>query len=126
MKKLDIIIIFVCILSGLFYLGCASTNMGVMKTADVNNDGNPDVTYYTDGKFVSKIEADTNYDGKTDVVVNLKDGKFQSAEADADHNGTMETRFNNLADFNKWVNRNDPAFSKKLNRPDWSVGSLEF
>lgn len=96
------------------------------KTADVNKDGAPDVTYYREGKYVSKVEADTNYDGTPDIVVNIKDGKFDSAEADVDYDGKTDKKFNNAAEFKKWVNENRPDFEDQLNRPDWQFDLIKF
>jgi len=94
------------------------------KQADVNNDGKPDVTYYSDGKYVAKVEADTNYDGKPDVIMHLKDGKLESAEADTDYNGTTDKKFTDTSEFKKWVNENNPDFDKHLNRVDWQFNSI--
>jgi major membrane immunogen (membrane-anchored lipoprotein) len=96
------------------------------KTVDANKDGATDVTYYSDGKYVSKIEADSNYDGKPDITVNLKDGKFESAEADTDYDGKPDKKFSDVAEFNKWLNENNPDFQDKLNRPDWQFDLLKF
>lgn len=97
-----------------------------IKTVDVNNDGAPDVTYYSDGAYVSKIEADTNYDGTPDVTVNLKDGKFESAEADTDYNGSVDKKFNNASEFSSWVNENHPDFNDKLNKANFQFDLLKF
>ncbi len=97
-----------------------------IKTVDVNKDGKPDVTYYSDGKYVSKIEADTNYDGKPDVTVHLKNGKFQSAEVDTNYDGKPDKKFSDVAEFNKWLNENKPDFKDQLNRPDWQFDLLKF
>ncbi|MDD5155549.1 MAG: hypothetical protein PHF11_03585 [Candidatus Omnitrophica bacterium] len=97
-----------------------------VKTVDVNKDGTPDITYYGDGKHITRIEADTNYDGKPDVVVHNKDGKFASAEADTDYNGTMETKFSDVAAFNKWLNANSPDFNDKLDKTDWQFDLFKF
>ncbi len=96
------------------------------KSVDVNRDGEPDVIYYSDGKYVSKIEADTNYDGKPDVKVHLKDGKFQSAEVDSNYDGKMDKRFSNVKEFNQWLNEERPDFKDKLNRPDWQFDLINF
>lgn len=106
----------------------ASVNMPVseIKTADVNADGNADVTYYRDGRYVSKIEADTNYDGRADVVVYTKDGKFDHAEADTDHDGKMDKKFSDVAEFNKWLNSDNPDFQDRLSQPDWQFDFLKF
>lgn len=97
-----------------------------IKSVDVNKDGKNDVTYYGDGKNVTKVEADTNYNSKPDVVVHIENGKFKSAEADTDHNGSMETKFNDYRAFKDWVNKTNPDFAKELNRPDWEWKLLEF
>ncbi|MDD5165899.1 MAG: hypothetical protein PHQ57_00710 [Candidatus Omnitrophica bacterium] len=99
---------------------------GEIKTFDVNKDGNPDVTYYTDGKYVTKAEADTNYDGKPDVVVYTKDGKFESAEVDTNYDGKTEKKFSDVKAFNEWLNENSPDFNDHLNRPDWDIALLKF
>jgi len=97
-----------------------------IKYADVNNDGTSDVTYYSDGKFVTKVEADTNYDGKSDVTVKVKDGVFQSAQADTDHDGKVDKEFSEDKDFRNWVNENHPDFNNKLNRANWQHSLLDF
>lgn len=97
-----------------------------VKTVDVNKDGKHDITYHSDGKYVSKIEADTNYDGKPDVTVRLKDGKFHSAEADTDHDGKTDKKFTSAGDFNKWLNENNPDFNDKLDKADWQFDMLKF
>ncbi|MFA5114809.1 MAG: hypothetical protein WC469_01925 [Candidatus Omnitrophota bacterium] len=111
-------------------LGCSHITprqqMTVAGTSDVNKDGKPDVTYYKDGEYISKIEADTNYDGKPDVTVHIKGGKFESAEVDEDYNGTVDERFNDVKDFNKWLNSHHPDFNNKLNKPDWRVNLANF
>lgn len=96
------------------------------KTVDVNKDGIPDVTYYRDGEYVSKVEADTNYDGSPDVVVYTKDGKFLSAEADVDYDGKADKKFKDVNEFNQWVNENNPDFQEQLNRPDWKFDLMKF
>ena len=98
------------------------------KTVDVNKDGTPDVTYYSeDGKNVTKAEADTNYDGKPDVVVNVKDGNFQSAEIDTDHNGSMDKEIQDATQFKQWINTNRPEFKETIGRSDWQeFGSMNF
>lgn len=131
MKKIGIIFVcaffFLC-LNG--YLGyCAdgpACNKTVAKAVDVNKDGKPDVNYYSDGEYVTKVEADTNYDGKPDVTVHVKNGKFESAESDIDYNGTPETKFTDAGGFNKWLNANHPDFNKELVKQDWRVKALEF
>ena len=104
----------------------AATKKVQTKTADVNKDGRPDVTYYSDGKYANKIEADTNYDGKPDMIVHTKDGKFESAEADTDYNGTMDKKFSDVKEFNKWLNEKHPDFKDKLNRADWRFDAIKF
>lgn len=128
---------FIRIIIGAVFLFNAGLGMGYAqatsasqilqtKTIDLNNDGNPDVTYYHDGKYVAKAEADTNYDGKPDVTVYTKDGKFESAEADTDYDGTPDKKFSDVAEFNEWLNKNDPDFEKYLNQPDWEVAMFKF
>ncbi|MCX5681375.1 MAG: hypothetical protein NT079_03740 [Candidatus Omnitrophica bacterium] len=96
------------------------------KTVDVNKDGKPDVTYYSeDGKNVTKIEADTNYDGKTDVVVHANDGKFQSAQIDTDKNGSLDKEITDAAQFKAWVNENRPDFKESLT-DSWRLGPPDF
>lgn len=96
------------------------------KTYDVNNDGSPDVSYYSDGKYVTKAEADTNYDGKPDVIVHTKDGKFYSAEVDTDYDGKVDKKFNDVSAFNQWLNENKSDFNDTLNRPDWQFDLARF
>ncbi|MBM3250457.1 MAG: hypothetical protein FJZ09_06455 [Candidatus Omnitrophica bacterium] len=96
------------------------------KTVDVDNDGDPDVTYYHDGNVIAKAEADTNNDGKPDVTVYTKDGKFESAEVDTDYDGTPDKKFSDVAEFNAWLNKNNPDFEKHLNQPDWEVAMFRF
>lgn len=98
------------------------------KTVDVNKDGEPDVTYYSDsdGKYVARTEADTNYDGKPDVVVHTKDGKFDSAEVDTDYDGKPDKKFTDTGEFNKWLNENKPDFSDKLNKEEWRFDMIDF
>lgn len=105
----------------LFILSAAVILSGCRKTStcDVNRDGKPDVTYYSEGEYISKVEADTNYDGKTDVIVNIKDGKFHSAEADTDHNGTVDEKFTSRSSFVNWLNADSPEFKDKLDKTDW-------
>jgi hypothetical protein len=96
------------------------------KTADVNNDGTPDVSYYSDGKYVSKVAADTDFDGIPDVVVKIKDGKFEIAQVDSDNNGTVDREFTDVSEFNKWLNKDKPEFNEYLNRPEWGFPSISF
>ncbi|MDP3142349.1 MAG: hypothetical protein Q8N14_00155 [Candidatus Omnitrophota bacterium] len=96
------------------------------KTVDINKDGKPDVTYYHDEKYVTKVEADTNYDGKPDVAVYTENGKFKSAEADTDYNGSTDKKFDDAAAFNKWLSENKPDFQDSLNPPDWTFPLLKF
>lgn len=130
MNKISLGIIFLLILFSVnVYLGYAAAPPPAKlqtMTADVNNDGKPDVTYHHDGKHVTKVEADTNYDGKPDVTVNLKDGKFESAQADTDYNGETDKKFSSASDFNKWLNGEHPDFQDKLNRANWDVTLLKF
>ena len=128
MKKISGIIIFLfcLVLNSAYSQQTVAPVQPATKTVDVNKDGKPDVTYYSDGKYVNKIEADTNYDGKPDVVVHLKDGKFQSAEADTNYDGKPEKKFDNAAEFNAWVNKNKPDFKDNLDKPDWRFDLLNF
>lgn len=111
-------------------LGCShiapKQQMTVAGTADINKDGRPDVTYYKEGEYISKVEADTNYDGRPDVTVRTRGGKFESAEVDKDYNGTVDERFEDVKEFNKWLNKNHPDFNDKLNKPDWRVNLANF
>lgn len=90
-----------------------------MHTADINKDGKADVSYYGDGKNVTRIEADTNYNGQPDVVVNVKEGKFESAEVDTDHNGSLDKKFNDATQFKQWVNESRPEFKQTIGRDNW-------
>jgi len=96
-------------------LSFAQTNTA---TTDVNKDGKADVTYYQEGKNITKIEADTNYDSKPDVTINTENGKFKSAEADTDYNGTIDKKFSNAKDFNAWLNKDKPEFVNTLGFSD--------
>jgi len=131
MKKIGTIIACLLLLlclnaySGYCEDGPAS-NKKVAKTVDVNKDGKPDVTYYSEGENVTEVDADTNYDGKPDIIVHVKDGKFKSAEADTDYNGTMETKFTDAGGFNKWINANHPEFAKELVKQDWRIKVKQF
>jgi len=108
--------------------GCAHTSQLTKetKTADINKDGTPDVTYYSDGEYVTRTELDTNYDGETDVIVHTKDGKFVSAEADTDYNGTMDKKFTDASAFAKWVNENNPDFQESLQRTGLQFDLIRF
>jgi hypothetical protein len=129
MKKL-----IVLILSGLFcsvfYAGYAEVaplaSQAGVKTVDMNKDGNPDVIYYSDGRYVGKVEADTNYDGKPDITMHIKGGKFESAEIDTNHDGKPEKKISDVAEFNKWLNDNEPDYYDSLNQPDWQFDLLKF
>jgi len=119
MKNVGIITIFLFVLFCVnIYLGYAEVAPVSMppaiRTVDVNKDGKPDVTYYSNGKNVTKIEADTNYDGKPDVKVNLKDGKFESAEVDTNYDGKVEKRYYDSGSFSEWLNKNHPEFHDAL------------
>ena len=131
MKKIGSVVVF------LFVLFCLTINLSfaqpaltptatVVKTADVNKDGTPDITYYGEGKYVTRADADTNYDGKPDIVVHAKDGKFESAEVDTNYDGTPDKKFTDVSEFNKWLNENNPDFDKYLNQPDWEVALFNF
>lgn len=94
------------------------------KTVDINKDGKPDVTYYHDGKNVTKAEADTNYDGKPDVTVYTEDGKFKSAEADTNYDGKTDKEFTDVKKFNEWLNKDNAEFRDSLTWDDWSSAKL--
>jgi len=128
-----IIAMFVCALAFFCLAACPVyaqevTGVSVVqtKTVDINKDGKPDVTYYSDGKYATKVEADTNYDGKPDIVVQTKDGKFESAQADTDYNGTMDKKFTNAGEFNQWLKKNHPDLNDKLNRSNWEFAAIKF
>jgi len=95
-----------------------------VKTTDINKDGTADITYYSDGKYITKIQADTNYDGKPDIIINIKDGKFESAEIDTDYDGKFDKKINDAAEFKKWVNKNDPDFESYLDQRDSRCGFI--
>ena len=101
---------------------------GNIKTCDMNNDGKPEVTYYSDkdGKYVTKVEADTNSDGKPEIVEHIKDGKFESAEVDTNNDGKMEKKFTKKSEFDKWLNENNPDYKDKLDQPDWTFDKIKF
>ncbi len=131
MKKISFTVVsllaFFCINIYPAYSQEAPVSAGtIAKAYDVNNDGAPDVSYYSDGKYVTRAEADTNYDGKPDVIVHTKDGKFDSAEADTDYDGKPDTKFTDTESFNKWLNENKPDFNDKLNRADWQLDLIRF
>jgi len=96
------------------------------RTVDVDKDGDPDVTYYHDGKYVSKAEADTNEDGKPDITVYAQDGKFKSAEVDTDYDGKPDQKFSDTAAFNKWLNQNNPEYKDSLGWSDWTYSPYKF
>jgi len=131
MKKISLVFIIIAVFSCTYILlGNAQDAQGPekqeTKSFDVNNDGRADLTYYGDGKYVTKIEADTNYDGRPDVVVHTKDGKFESAEIDTDYDGKMDKKISSAGEFDKWVNENKPDFNDKLNKPLWPVELTRF
>ena len=126
MKKIGVIVILLSVFFWAnIYSGYSQLNQQT-KAVDVNKDGKPDVTYHSDGKYVSKIEADTNYDGKPDVIVNLENGKFKSAQADTDYDGKVDKKFGNAKEFDKWLNEKHPDFKDKLSRTDWQFNLLNF
>ena len=131
-KACRIVVVLMTVFCLNVFLACAAApapdKAAQTKTADVNKDGKPDVTYHSnDGKNVTKIEADTNYDGKTDVIVNTKDGNFQSAQIDTDNNGSMDTEINDAAQFKQWINTNRPEFKETIGRSSWQeFGALQF
>jgi hypothetical protein len=134
MKKICIVIIlflaFLCINAPLGYSEMqaqAPVLSPVVKTLDINNDGKTEVIYHSDdGKNVSKVEADTNADGKPDITVEVNDGKFQSAQVDENYDGKVEKKFSTPVEFGKWLDKNHPDYSDKLNRKDWTVKALKF
>lgn len=96
------------------------------RTVDVDKDGDPDVTYYHDGKYISKAEADTNDDGRPDITVYAEDGKFKSAEADTNNDGKPDKKFNNSAEFSKWLNKDNPEYKDSLGWSDWTYSPYKF
>jgi hypothetical protein len=104
-----------------------------LKTSeiDVNKDGHPDITYYSDTSNIVKIEADTNYDGKPDVTVYTENGKLKSAEADTNYDGIVEEKFSDATGFNDWLNKNKSDFKdllnqESLNKTDLSDNKFKF
>ena len=129
MKRVSLFValfLFCLNLSAVYPQQAVVTAPPMVKAVDVNKDGVPDITYHGQGKYVTRAEADTDYDGKTDVVVHVKDGKFESAEVDTDHNGTMDKKFTNSAEFDAWLNKDNPDFRDKLNRADWQFDLIKF
>jgi hypothetical protein len=137
MKKIDIVVALALVLSCVSVYLAYSQNAPVtkaqdtkakeiIKTVDINNDGKPEVTYYCDGKYVTRAEADTNADCKPEIVVNLKDGKFKSAEAVTGKDGKTKTTFTDVKKFDDWLNETHPDFDRTLNRGDWSQESIRF
>lgn len=117
MKKIEyyLVIVSFCLISGLCYAQqVPAAGPAAVKTIDLNKDGKPDVTYYAEGKNISKVEADTNYDGKPDVTVNLQDGKFQSAEVDTDYNGSVDKKYTDAGSFSQWLNQSHPELKDDL------------
>ena len=114
--------------SGYSQVAPASTpsKESAVKSYDVNKDGKPVVRYYSDDKYIARVDADTNYDGKPDVIVYTKNGKFESAEVDTNYDGKIEKKFTDAAAFNKWLNENHPDFNDKLNRADWQFDLKKF
>lgn len=132
MKKLLVTVIsaliFFCIDIS---LGCSQVTTPILKTietrtVDVDKDGDPDVTYYHDGKYISKAEADTNEDGKPDITVYAENGKFKSAEVDTDYDGKPDQKFSDTATFNKWLNQNNPQYKDSLGWSDWTYSLYKF
>jgi hypothetical protein len=112
-------------------LGCSEVATSATKTiqvhtVDVDKDGDPDVTYYHDGKYISKAEADTNEDGKSDITVYAEGGKFKSAEVDTDYDGKPDQKFSDTAAFNKWLNQNNPQYKDSLGWSDWTYSPYKF
>jgi len=117
-----VLLVFFCLNVNLGYCGGLPLDSieAVTKTVDINKDGKPDVTYYSDGKYIARAEADTNYDGKPDVVVYAENGKFKSAEVETNYDGKPDKKFDNSAQFKKWVNENHPDFNDSLGWDDYS------
>lgn len=131
MKKISLVIILLVLFCSQFYLAYSQTATSMpqksqAKTLDMDRDGDVDVVYHSDGKYVSKIEADTNNDNKPDVTVNYKDGKFNSAEVDTDHDGKVDRKFNSNVEFNKWVNDTHPRYADKLQKDNVRFVDLNF
>jgi len=108
------------------YVTSATKKRGETKTLDTNNDGKTDITYHHDGEYVTKALADTNFDGSDDVTVHIKEGKFHSAEVDTDYDGTSDRQFNDVGEFNQWLNESRRQFSDDLGCPDWRVNYFKF
>ncbi len=125
MKKTGIILtvmsLFFCVAVYMAYSQCPPVTSE--QKIDVNKDGKPDVTYYSEGKYVTRAEADTIADSKPDIIVHAKDGKFQSAEADTDNDGKADKNFNDLKSFDEWLTATHPDFDRTLNRGDWEMQS---
>lgn len=97
-----------------------------IKSLDMDKDGDAEVVYHSDGKYVSKVEADTNNDGKPDLTVNYKGGKFQSAEVDTNYDGKVDKKFNNNVEFNKWVNDTHPRYADEVQKDNVEFVNLKF
>lgn len=131
MKVIGAGVVFLSFLFCALGAGCVHSDVSAegerqAKTRDVNNDGTPDVTYSGTGDFVETAEADTDYDGRPDVTVRVKDGQFESAEIDTDKDGAPDKKISDVAEFNQWLNENNPDFNESLNRPDWQFSLMKF
>lgn len=122
-----VLLAFFCLNINLGYSQVPSVSKeAVTRAVDVNKDGKPDLTYYSDGKYIAKAEADTNYDGKPDVIVYTKNGKFESAEADTNYDGKTDKKFSDVKAFNSWLKEKCPNFYDELNRADWEFSLIRF
>ncbi len=101
-------------------MGACAACKSKTETRDVNKDGKPDVIYYHDGERINTIHADTNYDGAHDITVHIENGKFKEAQIDSDYDGVVDKRFDDAAQFKKWVNENRPDFNDSLGWDDYS------
>jgi hypothetical protein len=131
MKKIGVSAIFLLIIFCVnIYLGYCQAPLDAAaietKAVDVNKDGKPDVTYYSDGKYATKVEADTNYDGKPDITIKTKDGKFESAEVDTNYDGKTDKKFTDSKEFSNWLNENNAAFKDQLDRANWEFALISF
>lgn len=131
MKRSSIILFSIFIFLGLgIIMVSAQDTVAILepqvKTTDINKDGTADITYYSDGKYITKIQADTNYDGTPDIVMHTKDGKFDSAEIDTNYDGKFDKKITNADEFKNWINKNDPSFEEHLTQRDWDATLFRF